>query len=207
MKKLISLLLAIILVLAISSTALAVDIPAGKISLTAQAVDYTYALAGYAQPVSKTYVANERYAVLVSIEIPGWMDTGGLALEVTPKNCTAESVDSLVLTNGDYVIMGTVLAPGATLKVTVKDKALDTADTANELWAALYGDRSVSATATLGVAAATQAAVSIPKTGGREDIAWAGLCLLLSAGCWAVIIYNGIGIWAYLRDKRRRRNA
>lgn len=184
MKKLISLLLAIALVLAISSTALAVDIPAGKITLTAQPVDYQDAQRGIAQPVSKAYVANERYAVLVSIEVPGWLDTAGLAIEVTPKNCTVENVDSLVLADGNYLIMGTVLAPGATVKVTIKDKALDAASTANELWAALYGDRSVSATATMGVATTQTetAAVGIPKTGGREDIAWAGLCLMLAAG-------------------------
>ncbi len=174
-----------------------------------QPVDYQDAQRGIAQPVSKAYVANERYALLVSIEIPGWIDTSGLAIEVTPKNCTVENVDSLTLADGDYLIMGTVLSSGATVKVTIKDKALDAADTANELWAALYGDRSVSATATLGAATTpTQtAAVSIPKTGGQEDIAWIGLCFLLMAVCWAVIVYNGIGIWAYLRDKRRRRNA
>lgn len=182
MKKLISLLLAIALVLAISSTALALDIPAGKITLTAQPVDYQDAQRGIAQPVSKAYVANERYAVLVSIEIPGWLDTAGLALEVTPKNCTVENVDSLALADGDYLIMGTVLAPGATVKVTIKDKALDAADTANELWAALYGDRSVSATATLGAAATTTETVGIPKTGGRANITGAALCLLLAAG-------------------------
>lgn len=184
MKRLLTLMLAITLVLAVTSSALAVDIPAGKITLAVQPVDYALAQRGVAQAVSKTYVANERFAVMVSIEIPSWLDTAGLALEISPKNCTVENTDSLSLATGDYLIMGTVLAPGATVKVTAKDKALDTADTANELWAALYGDRTVSATATLGAAAATQsetAAVSIPKTGAPESIGGAALCLLLAA--------------------------
>lgn len=188
MKKTLAMLLALILVLAMTSLAYAVDIPAGKIALAVQPVDYRDAQAGYAQPVNKTYVANERFAVMVSIEIPGWMDAGGLAMEVTPKNCTVENVNSLALENGDYLIMGTVLAPGATVKVTVKDKALDTADTANELWAALYGDRTVSATATLG-AATTQTVTGIPKTGEKEDIRLAVGLLASSAMALSAVAY------------------
>ena len=182
MKKLLTLMLAIALVLAISSPVCAVDIPAGKIALMVKPVDYALAQRGVAQSVSKTYVANERFAVLVSIVVPGWIDTGGLGIEITPKNCTIDNIESLTLATGDYLITGTTLADVATVKVTVKDKALDTADTANELWAALYGDRTVSATATLGVAAATTTqTVSIPKTGAPESIGGAALCLLLAA--------------------------
>lgn len=184
MKKLFTLMLAIVLTLAMTSTAYAVDIPAGKITLTVQPVDYQDAQRGIAQPVDKTYVANERYALLISIEVPSWLDTAGMALEISPKNCTVENVESLVLENGDYLIMGTVWAPGASVKVTAKDNAAKEASTPNEAWAALYGDRSVSATATLG-AAATQtetAAVSIPKTGDSASITGAALCLLLAAG-------------------------
>lgn len=197
MKKLFALMLAIALVLAICSTAYAIDIPTDKIALTVQPVDYTYALAGYAQPVSKAYVANERYAVLVSIEIPGWIDTGGLALEVTPKNCTVENADALALADGNYIITGTVLTTGATVKVTIKDKALDTADTANELWAALYGDRSVSATATLGVTTtATQTVTGIPKTGAEEDIRLAVGLLTSSA-----LVLTAVAYMMFRRDR------
>lgn len=182
MKKILAMLLALILVLAMSSTAYAVDIPAGKITLSVQPVDYVSALAGIAQPVSKTYTANERYAVLISIDIPEWMDTAGLALEIAPKGCTAENTEALVMADGNYLIMGTVLAANATVKATIKDSAINEADTANELWAALYGDRTVSATATLGVATATQTVPGIPKTGGRASITGAALCLLLAAG-------------------------
>lgn len=176
MKKLISLMLAIALVLAISSSALAVELPPGKIAITAQPVDYTYALAGYAQPVSKAYVANERFAVLVSLDVPGWLDTAGLALEVGPKNCTIDNPGALALATGNYIITGTTLAAGATVKITIKDNAIKEAGTSAELYAALYNDRTVSATATLGVAVPT-----IPKTGGRESISAAVLCLLLAA--------------------------
>lgn len=180
MKKTLTMLLALILMLAMTTTAFALDVPGEKITVTAEPVDYALAQGGIAQAVHKTYVANERFAILVSIKIPGYMDMAGLALEVTPKNCTVDNIDNLALATGDYVITGTTLAAGATVKITIKDTAPDTANTANELWAALYGDRTVSATATLGAAA--QGAITIPKTGSRAEIGGAALCLLLSAG-------------------------
>jgi hypothetical protein len=169
--------------LALASTAYAIDIPAGKITITAQPVDYQAAQGGIAQATNKSYVANERFAILVSIDIPGYMDVGGLKLEVSPKNCTVDNIDNLTLATGDYVITGTTLAAGATVKITIKDTAPDTASTANELWAALYGDRTVSATATLGVTAAApaQGTITIPKTGGRVEVGAGALCLLLAA--------------------------
>ncbi|MEA5059389.1 MAG: hypothetical protein VB049_05055, partial [Candidatus Pelethousia sp.] len=175
MKKTLTMLLAIALVMAISTTALALEIPDSKITITAQPVDYRSALSGYAQPVSKAYVANESYAALVSIEIPAYMDTSGLSIEVTPKGCTVEDVSVLALATGDYLLTGMVLMPGATLKVTIKDTARETANTTAELYDALYNDRTVSATATLGVVA-SQTIPAIPKTGAQEDLVWIGLC-------------------------------
>lgn len=188
MKKLIALTLSLILLLALASTAYALDLPGEKITITAQPVDYQAAQGGIAQPVSKTYVSNERFAILVSIDIPGYMDVGGLKLEVSPKNCTVDNIDNLTLATGDYVITGTTLAAGATVKITIKDTAPDTASTANELWAALYGDRTVSATATLGITSTPAPAqdsggtITIPKTGSRVEMGAGALCLLLAAG-------------------------
>lgn len=184
MKKLISLLLAIALVMAISSMAYAVDIPAGKITIAVQPVDYRDAQQGVAQPVSKAYVANERFAVLVSIEVPSWLDTTAMTLEIAPKNCVIDDVATLSLATGDYLLTGTVLAAGATIRITAQDNAIDEANTAAEVYAALYGDRSVSATATLGAAVSSTATqtVSIPKTGAPMSIGGAALCLMLAAG-------------------------
>lgn len=184
MKKTIAFLLALIVVLAlIPATVLAVELPAGKITVTAQTIDYADAQRGVARPVSKAYVANERFAVLVSINVPGWLDTDGLNLEVTPKNCTIDNVDSLALTTGDYLLTGTTIADAASIKITIKDNALYEASTPNEILAALYNDRTVSTTVTLGASASTptQPITGIPKTGGRESIGGAALCLLLAA--------------------------
>ncbi|MPN04728.1 hypothetical protein SDC9_151973 [bioreactor metagenome] len=183
MKKTLAMMLAIALVMALSTTALALEIPDSKITITAQPVDYRSAISGYAQPVNKSYVANESYAALVSIEIPTYMNTSGLSIEVTPKGCTVEDVSALALATGDYLLTGMVLTPGATLKVTIKDTARDTANTTAELYDALYNDRTVSATATLGITStATDAIPTIPKTGAPVQIGGAALCLFLAAG-------------------------
>ena len=59
MRKLSFLVVALVMLIALPVSAL--DL--GKLTLTVQPVDYVSALAGIAKPVSKSYAANERYAV------------------------------------------------------------------------------------------------------------------------------------------------
>lgn len=175
MKKLLILLLAaLVLLAALPASALEV----GKITVTAQPVDYVAALAGIARPVSKTYAANERYAVAVTVDVPMYVDVSGMTAVIEPRNCTIDS-GGVPVAAGTYVLTGTVLAPGASIKVTLRDDAITQAATASQLWEALRNDRTVSATATLGPAA--QAMADIPKTGDRPGVLGGALCLLLAA--------------------------
>lgn len=185
MKKTLILMMALILVLTLTSTVYAAEPPNPKITVMVQPIDYAAAKTGVVIPVSKNYVQNERFAALVFINIPAFMDSAGLALEVSPKGCIIEDMGTLALENGSHIITGTVITPGATIKVTVKDKATDQSNTINEYWIAYYNDRTVSATATLGLiessdTAAPSRPVGIPKTGSRAEIGGAALCLLLA---------------------------
>lgn len=185
MKKILFLVMALIMLIALPVSAL--DL--GKLTLTVQPVDYVSALAGIAKPVSKTYAANERYAVAVTVNVPQYYDMSNMRIVVEPANCTVETGD-IQLSTGTYLVTGTVLAPGASLTVAFRDEALYTASSAQDLYQALQNDRTVSAAAALGTAAyaAPEAeqpsaggtpSMEIPKTGDRADIA--GFLLLLAA--------------------------
>lgn len=185
MRKLLFLVVALVMLIALPVSAL--DL--GKLTLTVQPVDYVSALAGIAKPVSKTYAANERYAVAVTVSVPQYYDMSNMRIVVEPANCTVETGD-IQLSTGTYLVTGTVLAPGASLTVTFRDEALYTASTAQDLYQALQNDRTISAAAALGQTytqeSPEQPYISgIPQTGDRAGVA--GLVLIVAAVCVLLI--------------------
>ena len=183
MRKLLFFVLAFVMLIALPVSAL--DL--GKLTLTVQPVDYVSALAGIAKPVSKTYAANERYAVAVTVNVPQYYDVTNMQVVVEPANCTVETGD-IQLATGTYLVTGTVLSPGASLTVTFRDEAIYAASSAQDLYQALQNDRTISAAANLGTAAYTAPeaqpdapSMEIPKTGERAGVA--GLVLIVAAGC------------------------
>ena len=181
MRKLLFLIVALVMLIAFPVSAL--DL--GKLTLTVQPVDYVSALAGIAKPVSKTYAANERYAVAVTVNVPQYYDVTNLQIIGEPTNCTIETGE-IKLETGTYIVTGTVLAPGASIKVTFRDNAIYTASSAQDLYQALQNDRTVSAAAALGQTytqeSTEQPYISgIPQTGDRAGVA--GLVLIVAAAC------------------------
>lgn len=71
----------------------------GKLTLTVQPVDYVSALAGIAKPVSKTYAANERYAVAATVQVPQYYDVTNLQIIGEPTNLTVNWTQSITLQN------------------------------------------------------------------------------------------------------------
>ena len=181
MKRL--LFLAVALVMLITLPVSALDL--GKLTLTVQPVDYVSALAGIAKPVSKTYAANERYAVAVTVNVPQYYDVTNLQIIGEPTNCTIETGE-IKLETGTYIVTGTVLAPGASIKITFRDNAIYTASTAEQLYQALQNDRTISAAAALGQTYTQESTEppyvnGIPQTGDRAGVA--GLVLIVAAAC------------------------
>ena len=179
MRKLLFLAVALVMLIAFPVSAL--DL--GKLTLTVQPVDYVSALAGIAKPVSKTYAANERYAVAVTVQVPQYYDVTNMQVVVEPANCTVETGD-IQLATGTYLVTGTVLAPGASLTVTFRDEALYTASSAQDLYQALQNDRTISAAAALGQTYTQESTEppyvnGIPQTGDRAGVA--GLVLIVAA--------------------------
>ena len=179
MRKLLFFVLAFVMLIALPVSAL--DL--GKLTLTVQPVDYVSALAGIAKPVSKTYAANERYAVAVTVSLPQYYDMSNMRIVVEPANCTVETGD-IQLATGTYLVTGTVLAPGASLTVTFRDEALYTASSAQDLYQALQNDRTISAAAALGQTYTQEFTEppyvnGIPQTGDRAGLA--GLVLIVAA--------------------------
>lgn len=181
MRKLLFFVLAFVMLIALPVSAL--DL--GKLTLTVQPVDYVSALAGIAKPVSKTYAANERYAVAVTVQVPQYYDVTNLQIIGEPTNCTIETGE-IKLETGTYIVTGTVLAPGASVKITFRDNAIYTATTAEQLYNAMQNDRTISAAAALGQTytqeSTEQPYISgIPQTGDRAGVA--GLVLIVAAAC------------------------
>lgn len=179
MRKLLFFVLAFVMLIALPVSAL--DL--GKLTLNVQPVDYVSALAGIAKPVSKTYAANERYAVAVTVQVPQYYDVTNLQIIGEPTNCTIETGE-IKLETGTYIVTGTVLAPGASIKITFRDNAIYTASTAEQLYQALQNDRTISAAAALGQSytqeSTDQPYISgIPQTGDRAGVA--GLALIVAA--------------------------
>ena len=181
MRKLLFFVLAFVMLIALPVSAL--DL--GKLTLTVQPVDYVSALAGIAKPVSKTYAANERYAVAVTVQVPQYYDVTNLQIIGEPTNCTIETGE-IKLETGTYIVTGTVLAPGASVKITFRDNAIYTASTAEQLYQAMQNDRTISAAAALGQTYTQESPDQpyingIPQTGDREGVA--GLVLIGAAAC------------------------
>ena len=181
MRKLLFFVLAFVMLIALPVSALDM----GKLTLTVQPVDYVSALAGIAKPVSKTYAANERYAVAVTVNVPQYYDVTNLQIIGEPTNCTIETGE-IKLETGTYIVTGTVLAPGASIKITFRDNAIYTASTAQDLYQALQNDRTVSAAAALGQTYTQESTEppyvnGIPQTGDRAGVA--GLVLIVAAAC------------------------
>lgn len=181
MRKILFLVAALVMLIALPVSAL--DL--GKLTLTVQPVDYVSALAGIAKPVSKTYAANERYAVAVTVNVPQYYDVTNLQIIGEPTNCTIETGE-IKLETGTYIVTGTVLAPGASIKITFRDNAIYTATTADQLYQALQNDRTISAAAALGQSYTQESTDQpyingIPQTGDRAGVA--GLVLIVAAGC------------------------
>lgn len=179
MRKLLFFILAFVMLIALPVSAL--DL--GKLTLTVQPVDYVSALAGIAKPVSKTYAANERYAVAVTVNVPQYYDMSNMRVVVEPANCTVETGD-IQLATGTYLVTGTVLAPGASIKITFRDNAIYTASSAQDLYQALQNDRTISAAAALGQTYTQESTEppyvnGIPQTGDRAGVA--GLVLIVAA--------------------------
>ena len=181
MRKLLFLIVALVMLIAFPVSAL--DL--GKLTLTVQPVDYVSALAGIAKPVSKTYAANERYAVAVTVNVPQYYDVTNLQIIGEPTNCTIETGE-IKLETGTYIVTGTVLAPGASVKVTFRDNAIYTASSAEQLYQAMQNDRTVSAAAALGQSYTQESTEppyvnGIPQTGDKAGLA--GLVLITAAAC------------------------
>ena len=181
MRKLLFLIVALVMLIALPVSA----IDLGKLTLSVQPVDYVSALAGIAKPVSKTYAANERYAVAVTVQVPQYYDVTNLQIIGEPTNCTIETGE-IKLETGTYIVTGTVLAPGASIKITFRDNAIYTATTAEQLYQAMQNDRTISAAAALGQTytqeSPEQPYISgIPQTGDRAGVA--GLVLIVAAVC------------------------
>lgn len=181
MRKILFLAVALVMLIALPVSAL--DL--GKLTLTVQPVDYVSALAGIAKPVSKTYAANERYAVAVTVDVPQYYDVTNLQIIGEPTNCTIETGE-IKLESGTYLVTGTVLAPGASIKITFRDNAIYTASSAQDLYNALQNDRTISAAAALGQTYTQESTEQpyingIPQTGDRAGVA--GLVLIVAAVC------------------------
>lgn len=181
MRKLLFIAVALVMLIALPVSAL--DL--GKLTLTVQPVDYVSALAGIAKPVSKTYAANERYAVAVTVNVPQYYDVTNLQIIGEPTNCTIETGE-IKLETGTYIVTGTVLAPGASIKITFRDNGIYTASSAEQLYQALQNDRTVSAAAALGQTYTQESTDppyvnGIPQTGDRSGVA--GLVLIVAAAC------------------------
>ncbi len=196
MKKIFVVMLALIMVCAFASTAYAATIPAGSITITAQTVDYVSALAGVAKPTSAPHYENERVAVLVRVNVPQWYDTANMSVAVEQNGLVLDSTAGLAVATGDYLLFGTLFSATGRLTVTMQDNALAGAETAQALWAALYGDRTVSATLDFAPALVeykntipTTAVIEIPQTGDAPG-AVLGVVLMLSACILAALIWR-----------------
>lgn len=181
MRKILFLVVALVMLIALPVSA----IDLGKLTLSVQPVDYVSALAGIAKPVSKTYAANERYAVAVTVQVPQYYDVTNLQIIGEPTNCTIETGE-IKLETGTYIVTGTVLAPGASIKITFRDNAIYTATTAEQLYQAMQNDRTISAAAALGQTYTQESTEppyvnGIPQTGDRAGVA--GLVLIVAAAC------------------------
>lgn len=192
MKKTLLLVLVLALLLAFAPSAHAATIPAEKITISVQAVDYVSALAGIAKPTSAEHHENERFAALLIIDVPSWYDTSNMSMVVDSTGLSVESALPGTVATGNYLIFGTLFSNSASMKITLQDNAIELASTAQELWAALYGDRSVSATLSFSPITASTTGVTTtpiivipPQTGDAPALL---APLLLTAGVVVLLL-------------------
>ena len=182
MKKII---LPIILCVALALAPVAQAVSMPTIGITAVPIDYVYAQAGIAQPVSKSYVQNERYALLVTVTIPNYMDIAGMECQIIPSGCTVET-GTVPVEPGSYILTGTVVSPSASVAINFNDMRISQAGTAQDLWNALYGDRSVSVKVPLAYGGGTvptiNGSISLPQTGSPVSIIAGCLCIVGASG-------------------------
>lgn len=153
-------------------------IPGSKIALDAIKVDYVSALAGIAKPTTQSYTENEKFAVLVSVDVPSWYDVSNMKTSVKTIGLTLDNALPGKPKTGDYLLFGTLYSSGASIEITIQDNAIGTATTAQALWAAVYGDRTVSTNITFAPATTytAQTAVQVipvadvPATGATGKI-------------------------------------
>ena len=180
MKKFVTLIVTLSLLLCMS-----VAYAAEPVALSVFPVDYQ----DHSLAVSKAYVDNERFALAVSIDLPPFYDTANLCLKLEHQGVELDEGYTLALADGQYILTGTVTnAANAAIRVTVQDQALEAAVTAQELYAAMQGDRTVSATFTFGARSAAlryeDEVMAIPKTGDVPSLGMAALALMGSAACF-----------------------
>ena len=176
MKKLITLIL-LAAMLCLCTVAYAAD----PVLLDITALDYQTGKA-----VSKTYVNNELFLLKVDIGIPRFCDLTDMELIVELDGVKLDEND-LVLADGTYYLEGIVIDQPAALRVTIKDRAYDNAETAEELYNAIQKDRTVSKTYYFNAAQPAEQAIAkaptvIPKTGAPSVLAYAVSVALMGFG-------------------------
>ncbi|MDD3920965.1 MAG: hypothetical protein PHO41_07350, partial [Eubacteriales bacterium] len=134
---------------------------------------------------------NERIAVLVSVNVPSWYDTSNMRVAVEQTGLVMDSTAGLAVATGNYLLYGTLYSTAGRLTVTMQDNALTGAATAQALWAALYGDRTVSASvsfaAPIPASIPTTQVLEIPQTGDAPTLIAIPLC---AAGVILAIILH-----------------
>lgn len=191
MKKII-LVIALVMLLAFAPAASAATIPAGSITITAQIVDYVSALAGIAKPINTAHYENERVAVLVTIDVPTWYDTTNMSVVVDAKGLSIDSATPAAVATGNYLLFGTLYSTSGRLTVTLQDNALNAAASVQEFWAALYGDRTVSASVDFTSYTPVSPIIEPPETGDKP-IGVIGIALTFIAVV-AVILLRKRGV-------------
>ena len=133
MRKYLAILMAVLLICSMT-----VAFAAEPITVDIQAVDYQTGKA-----VSKTYVENEMFRLMVDINIPRFADLKHMELII---ECDGVEIDepAMTLTTGRYYLTGIVTEQPAAICIKVKDIAFATATTAEEMYNAMQNDRTVS---------------------------------------------------------------
>lgn len=186
MKKVLSVVLVLMLLFAFAPVASAASMQAGAIIVSAQTIDYVSALAGIAKPSSAAHNENERIAVLVTISVPAWFDTSNMGVEIKCEGVATDGGTALPVASGNYIIFGTLYSAAGKLKIVIQDYAINSATTVQELYAALYGDRSVSTEVSFAPAAAyqntipTTQTIEPPQTGDAPS-AFAAVAMIAAA--------------------------
>ena len=177
MKKYLAILTAVLLICSMT-----VAYATEPITIDIQAVDYQTGKA-----VSKTYVENEMFRLMVGINIPRFADIENLELII---ECDGVEIEEPIMTlaTGRYYLEGIVLTQPAAICVKIKDVALDNAETAEEMYEAMQADRTVSKCYYFNAAQPTvNNNLYIPKTGDYTVTGFIilGLAALAALSLWS----------------------